>query len=57
MNSPPKNNEIYSRQDYWTARFDQEVTYEWLVDYKQIKNIINGHVDKNSAILILGELV
>ena len=37
---PPTDNTTYLKQSYWNDRFKQEEEYEWLVDYKKIRDQI-----------------
>lgn len=50
----PNKNDDYGSQNYWVDRFEKERTYEWLVNYSHIKDLIAKHVNKSASILILG---
>ena len=51
----PDDNKNYKDPDYWNNRFKSEDSYEWLVEYKDVKyNLSSILQDKSSRILQLG---
>ena len=51
----PDDNKNYKDPDYWNSRFKSEDSFEWLVEYKDVKNNISSILDdKSSKILQLG---
>eukprot|EP00612_Vaucheria_litorea_P004812 CAMPEP_0171464390 /NCGR_PEP_ID=MMETSP0945-20130129/7728_1 /TAXON_ID=109269 /ORGANISM="Vaucheria litorea, Strain CCMP2940" /LENGTH=132 /DNA_ID=CAMNT_0011991469 /DNA_START=360 /DNA_END=755 /DNA_ORIENTATION=+ len=55
MNLPNRNDD-YSKREYWNDRFLQEKSYDWLVNYEDIKSLVllHSHEAKSSRVLILG---
>ena len=51
----PDDNKNYKDPDYWNSRFKSEDSFEWLVEYKDVKNNISSILqDKTCKILQLG---
>lgn len=54
MDSFGEDNGKYKLEDYWDERFKDEKSYEWLVDFKSIEDVICPYLDKEWQILIVG---
>ena len=51
----PDNNQNYKDPEYWNTRFKSEDSYEWLVEYKEVKNKLSSILqNESSKILQLG---
>jgi SAM-dependent methyltransferase len=47
-------NEVFSKQKYWEERFEEEDTYDWLVKYSNIRNILAPVMKCTDRILVVG---
>jgi ubiquinone/menaquinone biosynthesis C-methylase UbiE len=49
-------NHVFKLKSYWDSRFEEEESYEWLVDYAKIEKYIVPHINnsKSSQILLVG---
>ncbi|XP_054165090.1 EEF1A lysine methyltransferase 4-like [Oppia nitens] len=58
----PNDNHMYNSVDYWDKRYESvgqradsdNESYDWLVDYSNIKHIINQLIPKTASLLMLG---
>ena len=51
----PDDNKNYKDPDYWNNRFKAEDSFEWLVEYKDVKENISSILqDKSAKMLQLG---
>jgi ubiquinone/menaquinone biosynthesis C-methylase UbiE len=52
----PETNSEYRSQDYWEQRYklDQRSSYEWFLNYTQVKPLIVPHIEVGSRILDVG---
>ena len=49
---PP--NSVFKLQSYWEERFTEEESYEWLVSWKSVRELIIPYLKPDSRILIVG---
>ncbi|KAG7525041.1 EEF1A lysine methyltransferase 4 [Solea senegalensis] len=54
MNHLPVNNAKYKDVDYWDDRYKTEQCYDWLGSFSKFQHLLEKHVKKEDAILILG---
>jgi SAM-dependent methyltransferase len=47
-------NEVFSKQKYWEERFEEEDTYDWLVKYSNIRDILAPVMKHSDRILVVG---
>ena len=57
----PRDNGLYNSVDYWNKRYEscgqnESQSYDWLVDYSNVKHIIEKNVPKTASILMLGKI-
>ena len=41
--SVPSDNRQYKSQSYWDERFKEEASYEWLLEFEQVKPLLKQH--------------
>ena len=47
-------NTVFSKREYWEERFEEEESYEWLVKFDDVKNLITSLLKPTDSILIVG---
>ena len=57
----PRDNGLYNSVEYWDNRYQncgqsESQSYDWLVDYSNVKPIIEKNVPKSASILMLGKI-
>lgn len=50
----PRNNDAYTKVDYWNERFQVEEAYDWYCSYSDVAHQITPFLHHHSRILILG---
>lgn len=55
MDHLPDNNSRYKDVDYWDERYKTEQSYDWLGSFSKFQHILENHVKKEDAILMLGK--
>jgi ubiquinone/menaquinone biosynthesis C-methylase UbiE len=52
----PESNSEYRSQEYWEQRYklDQRSSYDWFLNYNQVRPLIVSHVESGSRILDVG---
>lgn len=54
MDCMPDDNSRYKDVDYWDERYKTEQCYDWLGSFSRFQPLLEEHVKKEDAILILG---
>ncbi|XP_071348023.1 EEF1A lysine methyltransferase 4 [Trachinotus anak] len=54
MDYMPDDNSRYKDVDYWDERYKTEQCYDWLGGFPKFQHLLENHVKKEDAILILG---
>lgn len=47
-------NTVFSKREYWEERFEEEESYEWLVKFADVQQIITPLLKQTDSILIVG---
>ncbi|XP_055766792.1 EEF1A lysine methyltransferase 4 [Salvelinus fontinalis] len=50
----PDRNSRYKDVDYWDERYKTEKSFEWFGDFSKFQHLLQRHVMKDDAILVLG---
>ncbi|XP_070989046.1 EEF1A lysine methyltransferase 4 isoform X2 [Oncorhynchus clarkii lewisi] len=50
----PDRNSRYKDVDYWDERYKTEKSFEWFGDFSKFQHLLQRHVLKDDAILVLG---
>uniref|UniRef100_A0A8C8IQR7 EEF1A lysine methyltransferase 4 n=2 Tax=Oncorhynchus tshawytscha TaxID=74940 RepID=A0A8C8IQR7_ONCTS len=50
----PDRNSRYKDVDYWDERYKTEKSFEWFGDFSKFQHLLQHHVMKDDAILVLG---
>lgn len=51
---PKEGSTLYTRKDYWDYRFSKEEAYDWLAQYKQLREYIRGKAPLSARVLVVG---
>ncbi|KAK6311103.1 hypothetical protein J4Q44_G00191580 [Coregonus suidteri] len=49
----PDRNSRYKDVDYWDERYKTEHSFEWFGDFSKFQHLLQQHVMKDDAILVL----
>uniref|UniRef100_A0A4W5QS37 Uncharacterized protein n=1 Tax=Hucho hucho TaxID=62062 RepID=A0A4W5QS37_9TELE len=52
----PDRNSRYKDVDYWDERYKTEKSFEWFGHFSKFQHLLQRHVMKDDAILVLGLL-
>ncbi|CAI5743238.1 unnamed protein product [Hyaloperonospora brassicae] len=50
----PKTNRTYKEKSYWDSRFDSEESYDWLVRFENVAELLAKYVRPSDRILVVG---
>ncbi|KAM6948206.1 EEF1A lysine methyltransferase 4 [Aplochiton taeniatus] len=54
MEHLPDHNSRYKDVDYWDERYKNEQSFEWFGEFSKFQHLLEKHVRKDDAILVLG---
>lgn len=49
-----EKNKVFKEQSYWDERFQDETEKDWLLNFEQLKEILQPHITPKSRILLVG---
>eukprot|EP01039_Chlorochromonas_danica_P000712 gene712-774_t len=49
-----ESNHVFKLQSYWEGRFKKEESYEWLVSWKTVENLLLPYLHPTDRILVVG---